>query len=112
MKKLTQFNKAIKANKINVQDNTVNYLSVNDLKKYLQVANNFLSEETKDIINYLIVNNKDYIAELSTDNEENALAGFYNAGEPKKENLKELWKKIETVLKSGRILEIPVLQTN
>lgn len=111
MRKLTQFNEAIKANKINVKENAVNYLSVEDLKKYLKVANNFLSDETKDIINYLIVNNKDYISELSADNEENALAGFYNAGEPKKENLKELWKKIETVYKSGRILEIPVLQT-
>ena len=35
MRKLTQFNEAIKANKINVKENAVNYLSVEDLKKYL-----------------------------------------------------------------------------
>ena len=41
----------------------------------------------------------------------NALAGFYNVGMPEKADLKELWKCIDTVNKSGRLLEIPVFQT-
>lgn len=101
-----------KANeKLKVQSNSINYLNETDLKKYLDVAGKFLSVETKDIVNWLIVNNDSYIADLSTDDEENAIAGFYNAGTPKQENLKELYNAIDTVVKSGRILEIPTLQT-
>lgn len=98
-------------NTITVKKDAVNYLSVNDLKKYLDVAKAFLSENSRKVIDYLIVNNTSYISDLSTDNDENALAGFYNAGIPKKENLKELWKAIDEVVKSGRTLEIPVFQS-
>lgn len=112
MKSLKTFTESInKFQKIVADPNAVNYLSEADLKKYLEVAHKFLSEETRDIINYLIVNNKTYIADLSTDNEENAISGFYNAGIPEDEKLKELWQRINTVVKSKRILEIPTLQT-
>lgn len=109
MKKITE---AVKS-KINfeVQDNTINYISVTELKKYLEVAGRFISEETTDIINWLIANNDSYISDLSNDEDENALAGFYKAGVPKDEHLKELYKLIGTVVKSGRMLEIPVFQT-
>jgi len=108
MKKITEG-----ASKVNfeVQKNTINYISEADLKKYLDVAGNFLSEETKELVQWLIVNNKTYISDLSTDDDENALAGFYKAGVPKKENLKELYKLMGVIIKSGRTLEIPVFQT-
>lgn len=107
MKKITESKKV----NFEVQSNTINYISVPDLKKYLEVAGKFISEETQDIVNWLIVNNDSYISELSTDDDENALAGFYKAGIPSKENLKELYKLIGTVIKTGRTLEIPVFQT-
>lgn len=100
-----------KTKKLEVQTNSLNYLSVEDLKKYLEIANNFISNDTKEIINYLIVNNKTYIGDLSTDEDENALAGFYNAGMPSKQNLKELYNTLDNVIKDDRILEIPVFQT-
>ena len=108
MKKITEG-----ASKVNfeVQKNTINYISEDDLKKYLDVAGNFLSEETKELVQWLIVNNKTYISDLSTDDDENALAGFYKAGVPNKENLKELYKLMGIIIKSGRTLEIPVFQT-
>ena len=80
--------------------------------KYLTIADKFLSDAAKEVINYLIVNNKTYLSDLGTDSEENALSGFYNAGTSKLSNeLKELWKSIDEVIKSGRSLEIPVFQT-
>lgn len=108
MRKLTQ--QTSKFN-LDLQKDTINYISAEDLKKYLDVANNFLSEETKEVINWLIVNNKTYISDLSTDDDENALAGFYKNGMPQKENLKELWKKVSLIVKGGRMLELPVFQT-
>lgn len=111
MKTLNKLSKEQFDNKISVDENSINYISKDDLKKYLEVANNFISEETKEIVNYLIVNNDTYISDLSTDNDTNALAGFYNAGMPEKSNLKELWKCIDAVNKNGRLLEIPVFQT-
>ena len=111
MKTLSSLNESSKVKKFSVQSNSINYISVADLKKYLKVADKFLSDDAKEVINYLIVNNTSYITDLATDDEENALAGFYNAGVPSQDNLKELWKSIHTVITSGRPLEIPVFQT-
>ncbi len=111
MKSLTQIYEAKSNIKFDVQKNSINYIGEADLKKYLEVANNFISPEAKDIINWLIVNNDTYIAELSNDLDENALAGFYKAGVPSKENLKELYKLLGTLIKTGRYMEIPVFQT-
>ena len=108
MKKITD--SKVKLN-FEVPENTLNYIGEEDLKKYLTVADKFLSEETKELINWLIVNNKTYIADLSTDDEENALAGFYKNGVPQNASLKELWKLVNTIIKSGRYLEIPVFLT-
>lgn len=97
--------------KLNVQSDAINYASEGDLKKYLEIADKFISPEAKEVINYLIVNNKTYLSELATDDEENALAGFYNAGEPKTPELKELYKSLKKVIDDKKILEIPVFQT-
>lgn len=107
MKKITDSNKT----NFEVQSNTINYISEADLKKYLDVAGKFISDEAKEIINWLIVNNKTYISDLSTDDDENALAGFYKHGVPSEPHLKELYKLIGLVVKSNRTLEIPVFQT-
>ena len=107
MKKITDSNKT----NFEVQSNTINYISEADLKKYLDVAGKFISDEAKEIVNWLIVNNKTYISDLSTDDDENALAGFYKHGVPSEPHLKELYKLIGLVIKSNRALEIPVFQT-
>ena len=44
--------------KIKGLSNTINYISVDDLKKYLKVTNHFLTDESKEIIDWLIVNIK------------------------------------------------------
>lgn len=111
MKKLSLFNEAAKAKRISVQANSINYIDANSLKKYLTIADKFLSDAAKEVINYLIVNNTSYFTDLANDSEENALGGFYNSPMPSDEHLKELWKAIDEVVKSGRPLEIPVFQT-
>ena len=112
MKKLSTLNEGVKPQKkLSVQSDSINYIESKDLKKYLSVADKFLSDAAKEVINYLIVNNTSYLSDLAADDEENVLAGFYNAGMPTTDNLKELWKCIDEVVKSGRPLEIPVFQT-
>ena len=104
--------KDIQKKRLEVQDDTMAYISAADLKKYKEVTDKFISNDTKDIIDWLIVNNASYTAELpGADQEENSLAGFYNNGKPTKENLLELWTRIDNVVKSGRALEIPVFLT-
>lgn len=112
MKKFSQVFEAVKP-KLDIQDDTINYISVSELKKYLEICDKFISDEAKSVINYLINNNDNYIKELSNDNDENALAAFYDAGVPKTndETLKELYKNIGILNKKGRLMEIPVFQT-
>lgn len=112
MRKFSQINEARKAEGLNIQEDTINYINANDLKSYLEITNKFLSNEAKDIINWLIVNNKTYLHDLDPDMEaENALAAFYDKGVPKKDDLKELYKCIGTLAKKDRLLEIPVFLT-
>ena len=114
MRKFSQINEARskKTENLNIQDDTINYIKADDLKEYLKIANKFLSEETKEIINWLIVNNDTYLHDLDPDMEaDNALAAFYNRGIPKKEDLAELYKCIGKVKQENRLLEIPVFLT-
>ena len=111
MKTLRELNEAIQASKIKVQSDSINYISKNELEKYLEVAKGFLSDSAKNVIKYLIDNNTSYISELSTDSDENALAGFYNSGKADSEDKKKLKIWIKDVNDSGRLLEIPVFQT-
>lgn len=112
MKKFSQVFEAAKP-KLDIQDDTINYISVAELKKYLEICDKFISDEAKAVVKYLIDNNANYISELSNDTDENALAAFYNAGVPKTndETLKELYKNIGVLYKKGRLMEIPVFQT-
>lgn len=109
MKKLQQLVKEAKE-KLEIQEGSINKISTEDLKKYLEIAKKFLSEDSKNIINWLI-NHPNYTSELANGNSENALATFYNGGMPKVQEFKELYKWVNNVVKSNRILEIPVFQT-
>ena len=111
MRNLKEIVEAKTKAKIDIQDNTINYISAKQLKDYLKIADKFLCDDSKEVINWLIVNNANYISELSNDTDENALAGFYNAGVPKDNKLKELYKALGNVVNNDRILEIPVFQT-
>lgn len=109
MKTLVQLVKEAKE-KLEIQEGSINKISTEDLKKYLEIAKKFLSEYSKNIINWLI-NHPNYTKELANGNSENALATFYNNGTPKVQEFKELYKWISNVVKSNRLLEIPVFQT-
>ena len=112
MKNFSQFNEAKADKELNIQDNTINYIGVEDLKSYLTIASKYLSQETKEIIDWLIVNNETYLHDLDPKGEaDNALAAFYNRGIPKEDDLKELYKAIGKVKLADRLLEIPVFQT-
>ena len=106
MKKITSILES-KGQKINVGSESISFIDKDDLKKYLNIAKNCLSVEAVAVIDYLIKNNDTYMS--LSDDSENPLEGFYNNGLAKAEN-KELWKQIDTVVKSGRLLEIPIFQ--
>ena len=108
MKKFSQLIKESK--QLSIQDDSVNYLSVAELKDYLEIGSKFLSDETKAICKWLIDNNSTYIKKLSGKSD-NALVDFYNTGVPSDSELKALYNNIGKVIKSGRILEIPTFQT-
>lgn len=112
MKKFSQVFEANKP-KLDIQDDTINYIDSANLKKYLEICDKFISNECKSIIKYLIDHNDTYISELSSDGDENALAGFYNNWKPsnKSNELKELYKNISILNRKNRLMEIPVFQS-
>lgn len=109
MKKLSQIiNEAKK--KLDIQDDTINYISTPELQKYVEVANKFLSEDSKNVISWLI-DHPNYVEDLASKNANNALATFYDNGIPTTPMLKELYRWVGNVVKNNRLLEIPVFQT-
>ena len=96
---------------LTIKKKSLDYLSRDELKKYLEVADKFLSNDAKDIINYLVVNNETYINDLAPDTDENALVYFYNNGKATTSDLKELKKALHNLMQNDRILEIPIFQT-
>lgn len=109
---MEKFSKSGKTNTLNIQDNTINYISADELKSYLEIAKKFISDDAKEVINWLIINNTTYLQDLDPNLEaDNALEYFYNQGLPKKEDLKELYQAITRIDRKNRLLEIPVFQT-
>ena len=109
MKNLTErINEA--KQKLEIQDDSINFIDKNDLEKYLEVAGKFLSDEAKAVVNWLIENNDEYVKKLGGGT--NALETFYNAGVPKDADLKKLYSNVGKVVKANRLLEIPVFQTD
>lgn len=108
MKKLSNF--ILEAN-LDIQDGGCNFISAEALEQYLATCSKFLSPEAKVIIQYLIDNNSTYIQDMSNGKAGNALELFYNAGVPKDATKKVIYKAIGTLAKKGRLLEVPVFQS-
>ena len=109
MKKLSQIINEAKQ-KLDIQDDTINYISTPELQKYMEIANKFLSEDSKNVISWLI-DHPNYVEDLASKNANNALATFYDNGVPTTPMMKELYRWVANVVKSNRLLEIPVFQT-
>ena len=109
MKKLSQIINEAKQ-KLDIQDDTINYISTSELQKYMEIANKFLSEDSKNVISWLI-DHPNYVEDLASKNANNALATFYDNGVPTTPMMKELYSWVANVVKSNRLLEIPVFQT-
>ena len=107
MKKLSQLFEA----KIEIQDGTINFIDKADLKKYLEIADRFISDDAKTVIKYFIENN-DYVEKFGSGESKNAIANFYNGSVPRDEKLKEVYKCIGKLNKANRLLEIPMFQTD
>lgn len=103
MKKLSQI--VLEAKELSLQDDTINFIPAEKLAKYLKIADKFISTEAKSVVNWLIANNKTYMKDYGS------LQKFYAKGKPKEPQLQELYKWIGTLSKKGRLLEIPVFQT-
>lgn len=109
MRKLSQIIKEAKQ-KLDIQDDTINIISSEDLYLYMEIARKFLSEDSKKVITWL-AEHPDYATEIASPNASNALAAFYDNGVPSTPVMKELYKALGNVVKSNRLLEIPVFQT-
>lgn len=110
MKKLSQLKSSGKK-MLSVQDDTINFIPANDLKKYIEVTDKFICDETKELVQYLIVNNSHYVDDLAPSDVDNTLEYFYNNGPYKESHLSELYALIGKINKQNRLLEIPVFQT-
>lgn len=108
---MKRFSQLFEAKTIEIQEDSVNYLTVDQLNKYLEIADKFISPEAKEVCKWLIDNNKTYIKDLSTGDTDNAIVDFFNKGLPKEASLKSLYSNISKIYSSGRILEIPTLMT-
>ena len=109
MKKLSQIINETKK-KLDVQDDTINYISTPELQKYMEIADKFLSEDSKNVISWLI-DHPNYVEDLASKNANNALATFYDNGIPTTPMMRELYRWVNNVVKNNRLLEIPVFQT-
>lgn len=103
MKKLSTLITEAKTTGITAQDGASAFISKDKLQEYLKVANKFLSEPAKNVINWLITNNGTYMKTIG------GIEKFYNAGKPKDKNLQELFKWIGMCVKKGEQLQIPTL---
>ena len=108
MKKFTQL---LEARQLDVQDNGLNFIDADDLKKYVEIAKNFLSQDAMTIINYMIKNNSTYVETLGRDSKDNCLVAFYSRPRPASGELKDLYNALSSLDKNNRLLEIPTLQT-
>lgn len=107
MKTLTQL---LEARQLNIQDDVINIISTDDLKKYMNIAEKFISPEARDIISFMI-DNPNYVEMLSNGNSNNIFADFYSHKAPKDTNLRKVYSNLNKVANNNRLLEIPNLQT-
>ena len=105
------FSKLLEGRQLDVQNNGINYISVDDLNKYVEIAKNFLSTNAMTIINYMIKNNDTYVETLGRGSDENCLVAFYSRPRPASGELKNLYNALSALEKDNRLLEVPTLQT-
>lgn len=105
------FSKLLEGRQLDVQNNGINYISVDDLNKYVEIAKNFLSTNAMTIINYMIKNNDTYVETLGRGSNENCLVAFYSRPRPASGELKNLYNALSALEKDNRLLEVPTLQT-
>lgn len=108
---MKKFSQLLEARQLDVQDNGVNYLSADDLKKYVDIARNFLSDNAMTIINYMISHNDTYVETFGQGSNDNCLVAFYSRPRPTSKELKEIYNALSALEKDNRLLEIPTLQT-
>ena len=83
MKQFSEIIESKNVEELNIAKNSINYINKEDLKTYLEITNKFLSDEAKEIIDWLIINNDTYLHDLDPEGEaDNALAYFYSKGTP------------------------------
>ena len=109
MRRLSQINESQKV--LEIQDEAVNYLTATQIRKYLEIADKFISDEGKYVCNWLIDNNSDYVKRFAKGDSNNALVNFYGQGVPNDKSLTELYKALGVLNKKDRLLEVPVFQT-
>lgn len=95
--------------KLDLQDDTVGWIEAADLKKYLTVADKFISADAKEVIQWAIENNP---KDNGIDTKGNWLANFYEKGVPKNPELKKLYAAVGKLVKANRQLELPFFQTD
>lgn len=110
MKKISEL---FEGKQLDIQEETLNYISAGELKKYLEIADKFISDDAKTIINYLIQHNADYVNDLGDgDASVNALQTFYSKQRPKDEEKRAVYNALTNLSKDDRLLEVPVFQTD
>lgn len=108
MRRLSQIDEAQRV--LEIQDNTVANLTAAQVKKYLEVASKFISDDAKYVCQWLIDNNSKYSKDFSTGGQ-NPMADFYAQGVPNDSSLSQLYKALGTLNRNGRLLEVPVFLT-
>lgn len=103
MKKLSTLLTEAKSNQLTAQEGASPFIPTDKLKKYQEICSKFLSDEGKEVLNWLIVNNSSYMKKIGS------IEKFYNAGIPKDASLKQLYKWIGKMVKTGIQLQIPTL---
>ena len=104
MKKLSQMVLEAKEG-LKLQNGVIDYISAAELKKYLEIADKFISDEAKEITQWLIDNNSTYIKDYGS------LSKFYDMGAPKDKTLKKIYSDIGKLKRSNALREVPVFQT-
>ena len=106
------FTQLLESRQLNVQEDVINIIPVDKIEKYLEIANKFISPESKEIIQFMI-DNEDYANMLSSNkNSSNIFNDFYSKKCPKDPVLRKVYSNLNKIANNNRLLEIPNLQTN
>lgn len=108
---MRSFSQFITEASLDIQDDSINYIPVKELEDYLKLADRFICQEAKDVIQWLIEHNSTYVKKFGKDTSKNALAQFFASGMPSDPTLKPLYKNLATLNKRNHLLQVPVFMT-